>query len=177
MELMAEVVGPALAHAGLGAQDVDGIFVGNFNNGFQKQDFQGALVAMGTPGLEHVPAVRMENACATGSAALYSAMDFIAAGRGRVALVVGVEKMTAIPTASTTNVSVNGIVALPESARRLFSAGPCARGGIVGVIMPVRPCERNPEGARSRPTASPALCARPRRRAAVPSRRSAAVIR
>ena len=99
MELMAEVVGPALAHAGVGAQGVDGIFVGNFNNGFQRQDFQGALVAMGTPGLEHVPAVRMENACATGSAALYSAMDFIAAGRGRVALVVGVEKMTAIPTA------------------------------------------------------------------------------
>ncbi len=98
MGLMAEVVGPALAHAGVGTGDVDGIFVGNYNNGFQKQDFQGALVAMGTPGLEHVPAVRMENACATGSAALYSAMDFIAAGRGRIALVVGAEKMTAIPT-------------------------------------------------------------------------------
>ena len=83
MELMAEVVGPALAHAGVAAEDVDGIFVGSYNNGFQRQDFQGALVAMGTPGLEHVPAVRMENACATGSAALYSAMDFIAAGRGR----------------------------------------------------------------------------------------------
>jgi acetyl-CoA C-acetyltransferase len=98
MALMAEVVGPALAHAGVGPEDVDGIFVGNYNNGFQKQDFQGSLVAMGTPGLEHVPAVRIENACATGSAALYSAMDFIAAGRGRIALVVGAEKMTAIPT-------------------------------------------------------------------------------
>ena len=104
MELMAEVVGPALAHAGVGAEDVDGIFVGSFNNGFQKQDFQGALVAMGTPGLEHVPAVRLENACATGSAALYAAMDFIAAGRGRVALVVGAEKMTAIPTAEVGDV-------------------------------------------------------------------------
>ena len=104
MELMAEVVGPALAHAGVGAEDVDGIFVGSFNNGFQRQDFQGALVAMGTPGLEHVPAVRLENACATGSAALYAAMDFIAAGRGRVALVVGAEKMTAIPTAEVGDV-------------------------------------------------------------------------
>ena len=46
MELMAEVVGPALAHAGVGTEDVDGIFVGNYNNGFQRQDFQGALVAM-----------------------------------------------------------------------------------------------------------------------------------
>ena len=42
---------------------------------------------------------RMENACATGSAALYTAMDFIEAGRGRVAIVVGAEKMTATPTA------------------------------------------------------------------------------
>ncbi len=97
MALMAEVAGPALAHAGLGAEDVDGIFVGSYNNGFQRQDFQGALVAMGTPGLRHVPAIRCENACATGSAALYAAADFIASGRGKVALVVGAEKMTAIP--------------------------------------------------------------------------------
>lgn len=97
--LMAEVVGPALAHACVGAGDVDGIFVGCFNNGFQRQDFQGALVAIGTEGLDHVPAVRVENACATGSAALHAAMDFIAAGRGRVALVVGAEKMTATPVA------------------------------------------------------------------------------
>ena len=70
-----------------------------YNNGFQRQDFQGALVAMGDDGLEQVPAVRMENACATGSAALYSAHGLHRGGRGRVALVVGAEKMTAIPTA------------------------------------------------------------------------------
>ena len=74
-ELMAEVVAPALDHAGVTPGEVDGIFVGCYNNGFQHQDFQGALVAMGTPGLEYVPAMRTENACATGSAALYSAMD------------------------------------------------------------------------------------------------------
>jgi len=98
-ELMAAVVGPALAHAGVMVGDVDGIFVGVMNNGFSKQDFQGALVAMGDERFAHVPAVRMENACATGSAALYTAMDFIEAGRGRVAIVVGAEKMTATPTA------------------------------------------------------------------------------
>ncbi|MEN3793513.1 acetyl-CoA acetyltransferase [Fulvimarina sp. MAC3] len=96
--LMREVVGPAIAHAGVEIGDVDGIFVGVMNNGFSKQDFQGALVAMAEEGLENVPAVRMENACATGSAALYSAMDFIEAGRGRIALVVGAEKMTALPS-------------------------------------------------------------------------------
>ncbi|YBV95423.1 acetyl-CoA acetyltransferase [Phyllobacteriaceae bacterium JZ32] len=98
-QLMAAVATPALEHAGVAPEDVDGIFVGVMNNGFSKQDFQGALVAMNNEALAHVPAVRLENACATGSAALYSAMDFIEAGRGRIALVVGAEKMTATPTA------------------------------------------------------------------------------
>ncbi len=95
--LMAEVTGPALAHAGVEAEDVDGIFVGVFNNGFSDQDFQGALVGMGNEALARVPATRYENACATGSAALHGAMDFIASGRGKIALVVGAEKMTATP--------------------------------------------------------------------------------
>ena len=97
--LMAEVTGPALAHAGVEAEDVDGIFVGVFNNGFSDQDFQGALVGMGNEALARVPATRYENACATGSAALHGAMDFIASGRGKIALVVGAEKMTATPGA------------------------------------------------------------------------------
>lgn len=97
--LMASVIPQALDHAGLAPEDVDGIFVGVFNNGFSKQDFQGALVAMGDGRFTHTPAVRYENACATGSAALHGAMDFIEAGRGRIALVVGAEKMTATPTA------------------------------------------------------------------------------
>ena len=98
-QLMASVVAPAVEHAGIGLSDIDGIFVGVMNNGFSKQDFQGALVAMGNEALAYVPAVRLENACATGSAALYTAMDFIESGRGRIALVVGAEKMTATPTA------------------------------------------------------------------------------
>jgi acetyl-CoA C-acetyltransferase len=98
-ELMASVVAPALDHAGIGPQDIDGIFVGVMNNGFSKQDFQGGLVAMGNQALAYAPAVRLENACATGSAAIYAALDFIESGRGRIAVVVGVEKMTAMPTA------------------------------------------------------------------------------
>ncbi|WEX09582.1 acetyl-CoA acetyltransferase [Chelativorans sp. AA-79] len=97
--LMASVAAPALEHAGVAADEVDGIFVGVMNNGFSRQDFQGALVAMTDERLAHVPAVRLENACATGSAAIYTAMDFIESGRGRIALVVGAEKMTATPTA------------------------------------------------------------------------------
>lgn len=93
--LMARVSGAALEHAGVGASDVDGIYVGVLNNGFSKQGFEAAQVALGHPELAHVPATRLENACATGSAAIYAALDFVESGRGRIALVVGAEKMTA----------------------------------------------------------------------------------
>lgn len=96
--LMAQAVAQALDHAHISPEDVDGIFVGVFNNGFSKQDFQAALVAMGDARFAHTPAMRFENACATGSAALHGALDFLEAGRGRIALVVGAEKMTATPT-------------------------------------------------------------------------------
>lgn len=97
--LMAKVAGVALDHAEIPAEAVDGIFVGVMNNGFSRQGFEAAQVALRLPALAHVPAVRLENACATGSAALYAALDFIDAGRGKVALVVGAEKMTAVPSA------------------------------------------------------------------------------
>ena len=119
MELMAEVVGPALAHAGVGAEDVDGIFVGNFNNGFQRSRTSRARSSRWAPLASSTsPPSAMENACATGSAALYSAMDFIAAGRGRVALVVGAEKMTAIPTAEVGDVLLTACYRDEEARRR-----------------------------------------------------------
>ena len=105
--LMARVSGAALEHAGISPEAVDGIYAGVMNSGFQKQDFQAALVALADPALAYVPATRLENACATGSAALYAAMDFIEAGRGRVALVVGAEKMTARSTEDTGDILLN----------------------------------------------------------------------
>ncbi|KAJ8138280.1 hypothetical protein OY671_008508, partial [Metschnikowia pulcherrima] len=85
-------LGRPSAHAGIGPGDVDGIYAGVMNSGFQKQDFQAASVASADPASAYVPATRSENACATGSAASYAAMDFIEAGRGRVASVVGAEE-------------------------------------------------------------------------------------
>lgn len=97
--LVRDAVTPALASAGLRPEDVDGVFVGHFNGGFLAQDFTAALVAMAVPELRHVPAVRTENACATGSAAIWAALDAVQAGRVRHALVVGFEVMNAVPTA------------------------------------------------------------------------------
>jgi len=49
------------------------------------------------PEFRHTPAVRMENACATGSAAIWSALDALAAGRFKRVLVLGIEKMNTLP--------------------------------------------------------------------------------
>ena len=73
IDLIASVVPDALTHAGVEAADVDGIYVGVYNNGFSPQAFEGSLVGMAVPELAHVPAMHLENACATGSAALYAA--------------------------------------------------------------------------------------------------------
>ncbi|EHR61106.1 thiolase domain-containing protein [Saccharomonospora cyanea] len=92
--LLAGVTGTALEHAGVEPGDVDGVFVGVFNGGLSRQGFEAGLVGVGLPELAGVPAVRAENACATGSAALYAALDFVQSGRGGIALVAGAEKMT-----------------------------------------------------------------------------------
>ncbi|AWV20372.1 Acetyl-CoA acetyltransferase (plasmid) [Roseomonas mucosa] len=95
--LIARVAGAAIADAGIAPSEVDAVFVGQFNNGFSRQDFPASLPMQSVPELRFKPATRCENACASGSAAIYAARDFIAAGRGRLALVIGVEKMTATP--------------------------------------------------------------------------------
>jgi acetyl-CoA C-acetyltransferase len=123
--LIARVSGGAIERAGVAAHDVDGIYVGVMNNGFSKQGFEGAQVALSYPALAHVPASHVENACATGSAALYAALDFVDSGRGRIALVVGAEKMTAKPTAEA------GDILLSASYRK--EEGDIA-GGFAGVF-------------------------------------------
>ena len=93
-DMIAEVVSEAISHAQVDPKDIDNIVVGTFNNGFQKQDFHGALPAINCEVLKHVPSLRVENACATGSAAIHTALHSIEAKRSKLNLVVGVEKMT-----------------------------------------------------------------------------------
>ncbi len=95
--LIGLVARQAIADAGLEPQEIDAVFLGTFNGGFQPQDFPASLVFQAVPELRFKPATRFENACATGSAAIHGALDFLGAKRGRVTLVVGVEKMTSTP--------------------------------------------------------------------------------
>lgn len=96
-QLIREAALPAIASAGLEPADIDGIFVGHFNAGFVPQDFSAALMSVAIPEFRHVPSVRLENACATGSAAIWAALDALASGRIKRALVVGMEKMNTLP--------------------------------------------------------------------------------
>ncbi|MBL4749683.1 MAG: acetyl-CoA acetyltransferase [Amylibacter sp.] len=106
--LISEVGYGALEHAGVSAQDVDFTTIGVLNSGFSKQGFEGGLISSAMPELRHVPAVHCENACATGTAALYTAIDFIESGRGNVALVIGAEKMTAVSMAEVGDILLCG---------------------------------------------------------------------
>ena len=93
--LIARVARAAVEDAGLTTTDVEALTVGLFNNGFSAQDFPASLAFNAVPEWRFLPAVRVENACATGSAAIHAARDMIAARRARVVVVVGAEKMTA----------------------------------------------------------------------------------
>jgi acetyl-CoA C-acetyltransferase len=97
VQLIRDAALPAIESAGLTPSDIDGIFVGHFNAGFVQQDFTGSLMGVAIPEFRHTPAVRMENACATGSAAIWSALDALAAGRFKRVLVLGIEKMNTLP--------------------------------------------------------------------------------
>ncbi|HLB80162.1 MAG TPA: acetyl-CoA acetyltransferase [Dongiaceae bacterium] len=87
----------AIEDAGVAAADIDEVFVGHFNGGFSRQDFPASLVLQGEPALRFKPATRVENACATGTAAIHAGLRSIAARHARLALIVGVEKMTDTP--------------------------------------------------------------------------------
>lgn len=96
-ELITMVTRDALAHAKISAEEVDEIYLGHFNAGFSPQDFTASLILQADPGLRFKPTTRVENACATGSAAVHQAAKSIAAKSAKVVLVVGVEQMTRTP--------------------------------------------------------------------------------
>ncbi len=95
--MIVDVAAEAIRDSALAPADIDEIFVGHFGGGFVKQDFPASLVLQTSDALRFKPATRVENACATGSAAVQLGLRSIAARRSRIVLVVGVEKMTSTP--------------------------------------------------------------------------------
>jgi acetyl-CoA C-acetyltransferase len=97
--LIVRAASEAIADAGIAPRDVDEIVLGHFNAGFSPQDFTASLVLQASPDLRFKRATRVENACATGSAAVHQGLKAVAAKAARIVLVVGVEQMTVTPPA------------------------------------------------------------------------------
>ncbi|MEN0001009.1 MAG: acetyl-CoA acetyltransferase [Pseudomonadota bacterium] len=113
--LIGRIAEEALDHAGIGADQVDAVFVGTYNGGFSNQSFVSTLANLRLSALRHKPATRYENACATGSAAIHGALDALAAKRISTALVIGVEKMTSLPTVEVGDVLLKAAYQPEES--------------------------------------------------------------
>jgi acetyl-CoA C-acetyltransferase len=94
--MIARIGGEAIRDAGLAPADIDAIYLGTFNAGFVRQDFPASLALSIDPALRFKPATRVENACATGSAAIHQGLTAIAAKKARTVLVIGVEKMSEV---------------------------------------------------------------------------------
>ena len=126
--LICGVASDAVADAGVEPEDVDAIYVGLFNHGFSAQDFPSSLVIQADDRFRFKPATRVENACATGSAAIHQGLDLIEAKRARIVLVVGVEKMTDTPGAEV------GDILLGASYRKEDGE---TEGGFAGVFAAI----------------------------------------
>ena len=92
-------------NAGIDAADVDALWVASCAPGiFANQEHIAALgVEIAPAALRFKPMTRVEDACASGSVALFSALYAVESGRAKVALVIGVEKMNLLDTKGVTH--------------------------------------------------------------------------
>jgi acetyl-CoA C-acetyltransferase len=124
-EMIVPVAAEAIRDAGLAPSDIDEIYIGTFNGGFVRQDFPSSLVLQLDPSLRFKRTTRVENACATGSAAIYQGLNAIAAKKARVVLVVGVEKMSEASGAQVGDLLIRAAYLKEEGA---------IEGGFAGVF-------------------------------------------
>lgn len=117
----------AVAHAGLEFRDIDAVALGQLNGGLVRDSFCSSLALQADPALRFVPATRLENACASGSAALYHGQALIESGRARHVLVIGAEKMTAVSGEAVTAALAAASYVKEEAAAGLTFPGIFAR--------------------------------------------------
>ncbi|HEY6538016.1 MAG TPA: thiolase family protein [Candidatus Dormibacteraeota bacterium] len=92
--MSSEAVSASLADAGVSAADVEVAFFANSLGGLLVgQEALRGEVCLHDAGIFGIPIVNVENACAGGATALWSAVRAVRSGEFRVALAVGAEKM------------------------------------------------------------------------------------
>lgn len=92
--LIVQVATEAIGNAGIEPGQIDEIYLGQFNSGMMPLAFPSSLALQVSDQLANVPATRVENACASGSAAFQQGTKSLLAGTARTVLVIGAEKMT-----------------------------------------------------------------------------------
>jgi acetyl-CoA acetyltransferase len=94
-QLGTEATQQAVKDAGLTLADLDAAYVGNCAAGLVtgQESIRGQVI-LDTIGVGKIPIFNMENACASGSSALFQACAMVSAGIYDVVLALGVEKLT-----------------------------------------------------------------------------------
>ena len=99
-ELAFEAVRPCLEDAGLAAGDIQFVALGSVGSGAWYEELLPAVVVSEYCGMTRAGLVRCEAACASGSAAFFTAYSAIASGQADIAMAMGVEKMREIDSAT-----------------------------------------------------------------------------
>lgn len=101
-DLIVAAAKEAITEAEIDPAEIDAVYLGHFNSGLVSDGFASSLIHQVSPKLRFKPATRCENACASGAAAIFNAINAINAGEADLVLVVGVEKMTSRTTPEVT---------------------------------------------------------------------------
>ena len=80
-DLLMAAAQEALQDADVAAEDIDAIYVATFNAGMSEQDFISSLALQVDEAFRFTPSTRVENACGSGSAAVFQAANMIESGR------------------------------------------------------------------------------------------------
>jgi acetyl-CoA C-acetyltransferase len=93
--LIAEAGSKAILDAGIEGKDINALYIGSMSSGrFIDQEHVGALVAEVSGFTQmHIPATRVEGACASGGLAIREGYLSIASGMNDIVVVGGIEKM------------------------------------------------------------------------------------
>lgn len=105
-ELVAEAGIKAIMDAGIEGEKIDAMYIGGMSTGRFIGQEHVAPLAVEVAGLQdlHIPAVRVEAACASGGVAMHQAYIAVASGMYDFVVVGGAEKMTDVVGGEATNI-------------------------------------------------------------------------
>jgi len=93
-QMAADALADVLADAGAETSDIQAVFYGNCVQGHMEgQDMVRGEIALREAGVQRVPVINVENACATGSTAFHLAANYVQSGAADIVLAIGAEKM------------------------------------------------------------------------------------